>query len=163
MQGKQSIATFPVIGELWSIFESSLQVQAKKLVEDIAAHQKADPKILWARVRSQIRVGLLDMEIPETEALCLHHSSSADGAIHQRCRAPCLLGFSACPQHIHTPTTKEYDTEEKVDRILDCHDHAYFVDAHAIARDKNGKPVGYVDRDDGVLYLFEKVAASPSS
>jgi hypothetical protein len=154
-------ATFPVVAELWSIFESTLQLQAKKLVEDIAAHQRADPKILWGRVRSQIRIGLLDIEIPETEALCLHPSSSTEGAMYQRCRAPCLLGFDACPQHIHTPNTMGSRDEEVVDRVIDFKHQAYFVDSQKIARDKNGKPVGYVE-EDGVLYLFEKVTASAS-
>ena len=156
---QQQAATFPVVAEIWNIFESTLLLQAKKLVEDIASNQKADPKVLWARVKSNIRLGLLDVDVPETGTECLHSSSTADGAIHQRCRSPCLLGFDACPQHIHTTNTMASIEEEPVDRVIDCNDQPHFIDLSRIARDKNGKPVGYVE-DDGILYIFEKIAGS---
>jgi len=156
---EQQVATFPVVAEIWNIFESTLLLQAKKLVEDIASHQKADAKVLWARVKSNIRLGLLDVDVPETGTECLHSSSTADGAIHQRCRSPCLLGFDACPQHIHTTNTMASVEEETVDRVIDCNNQPHFIDLSRIARDKNGKPVGYVE-DDGILYIFEKIAGS---
>jgi len=152
-QGQQQ--PFPVIAEIWSIFENTLQIQAKKLVEDIAKREKADPKVLWSLIKPQIRIGLLDIEIPESGILCIHESSTSEGAIKQRCRTPCLLGFDACARHIHTPLP---DTSESlypiVDRITDCHGHTYFVDAKLIARDKNGKARGHMI--EGVLYLYEE-------
>ena len=151
----QKQQTFPVIAEVWSIFENTLQIQAKKLVDDIAKREKADPKALWSLIKPQIRIGLLDMEIPESGTLCIHESATPEGAIKQRCRAPCLLGFDACTRHIHTPLPSMTDSAHPiVDRITDCHGHTYFVDVRSIARDKNGKARGHMI--EGILYIYEE-------
>jgi hypothetical protein len=153
-----STATFPVVSEIYSTFEACLQAQAKRLVEDIAAYQKTDFKSLWAKVKPQIRVGLLDIDLDDTAPIyCSHPSGSSEGAIRQRCRQPCLLGFSACPRHAYEPPSSNTSSStglEKVDRILDYAGTSYFVDAHGIARDKNGRPKGVVLEE--VLHLFEK-------
>jgi len=147
--------TFPVVAEVWSIFENTLQIQAKKLVDDIAKREKADPKVLWARIKPQIRIGLLDIEIPESGALCTYPSTTSEGAVKQLCRSPCLLGFDACTRHVHTSKTIDNtSTYPTVDRITDCHGHTYFVDTNSIVRDKNGKVKGHIL--EGVLYLYEE-------
>jgi hypothetical protein len=145
---------YPVIAELWSTFEGTLQIQAKRLVEDIAKHNNSDPKALWAKIKPQIKIGLLDVDLDdELPTSCSHPAGSTDGAIRLRCRAPCVIGFDACPRHIHTPHVKSTSTYESVNRVLDHEGHQYFVDKHGIAHDRNGRPKGYVD--DGVLMLFE--------
>lgn len=151
------MATFPVVAEIYSTFEACLQAQAKRLVEDLAGYQKEDFKTLWAKVKPQIRVGLLDSDLDDTAPLyCSHPSGTSEGAVRQRCRAPVLLGFSACPRHVHTPTPESQSTLEKVDRILDYCGNTYFVDKHGIARDKNGRPKGFVPAGEEVLYVFSK-------
>ena len=149
------MATYPVISEIWTIFESTLQMQAKRLVEDIAKHQNSDSKELWKKVKSQIRIGLVDIELPDPLATtCSHPSGSCEGgAVRLRCRAPCTLGFDACPRHVGTVKLTSSGNYHIVDRVLDSAGHPYFVDKHGIARDKNGKPRGYVL--DSVITLFE--------
>lgn len=150
-----SAQTFPVVAEVYSTFEACLQAQAKRLVEDIAAYQKTDFKSLWAKVKPQIRVGLLDIDLDDSApTYCSHPSGTSDGAVRQRCRQPCLLGFHACPRHVNEPSPSQTSEMEKVDRILDYMNTTYFVDKHGIARDKNGRPKGLVL--EGVLYLFTK-------
>ena len=145
---------FPVVAEAWNAFETALQMQAKRLVEDIAKHQNSDFKPLWAKVKPQIRVGLLDVELPDPlPTQCNHPSNTNDGgAIKTRCRAPCLLGYDACPKHYGTQMPPESDLP-KVDRILDCTGQIYFVDPDGVARDRNGRAKGIVL--EGVLSLFE--------
>ena len=155
--------SYAVVGEIWSAFEGTLQVQAKRLVEDIAKFQNVDPKVLWAKIRPQIKVGILDVELDdELPTTCSHASASCDGgAIKTRCRAPCLLGFDACPRHVNTPKqTTPSNTYPMVDRILDYQGHTYYVDSHKVARDRNGRPRGVVE--DNVLYLFEVSTQSGS-
>ena len=149
------MATYPVVGEIWTLFESTLQMQAKRLVDDIAKHQNSDPKELWKKIKPQIRIGILDTELPEPlSTTCSHSSASCEGgAIRLKCRAPCVLGFDACPRHIGTPLRSSSGNYEIVDRILDFEGHTYFVDKNSIARDKNGKPRGYVL--DSFINLFE--------
>jgi hypothetical protein len=146
---------YPVVAEIWSLFESTLSIQAKKLVEDIAKHEGADPKALWAKVRPQVRVGLLNYEMPEDAPTTCSHSSGLceGGAIRLRCRAPCMIGFDACPRHIGTVKSDPSGLYELVARKLDYKGAAYFVDKNGIAHDKNGRPKGHVKED--VLYLFE--------
>jgi hypothetical protein len=69
--------------------------------KDIAKKQGADSKELWGLVKPQIRIGLLDIEIPEDiPTYCSHMKGHAEhGAVRMRCRAPCVLGFPACPDH----------------------------------------------------------------
>ena len=149
------MATFPVIAEIWNLFEATLQGQAKKLVDDLAKANGRDPKELWAKVKPQLRVGLLDVELPEElPCTCPFPSSTPDGAIRLRCRAPCLLGFPACPTHINKPTPTSLTQLPVVDRILDFENKTYYVCEKGIARDKNGKPKGIVK--EGSLYLWEK-------
>ncbi len=145
---------YPVIAEVWSIFEGTLQVQAKRLVEDIAKHNNSDPKALWAKIKPQIKIGLLDLNLDdELPTCCSHPLGTTEGAIRLRCRAPCVLGFDACHRHIHTPHAKPQGTFESVDRVIDYEGHQYFVDKNKIAHDRNGRPKGYID--DGTLILFE--------
>ena len=140
--------SYPIIAEFWSAFEGTLQVHAKRLVEDIAKHQHADPKSLWAKIKPQIKISLADVDVEPKECL---HKVRTEGAVYQRCRAPCVIGFTTCPRHANTvdPPT----TYEEVDRITDLQAQ-YFVDSNQIARDANGRPQGLVK--DGVLFLFEK-------
>jgi hypothetical protein len=148
-------STYPVVSEIWTLFEGTLILQAKRLVEDIAKHQKADPKALWAKIKPQVRIGILDIDLPEPLlTLCSHPSGSCEGgAIALRCRAPCLLGFDACQKHIGMRKQAK-PAHELVDRVMDFKGGVYFVDSRAIAHDRNGRPKGYVK--DEVLYLFEK-------
>ena len=147
--------SYPVVGEIWSIFENALSLQARKLVEDIAKHQGADSKVLWAKIKPQIRIGVLDLDIPEGgNTLCKHASSKTEGAVKLRCRNPCLLGFQACPSHINEKLPPKNNLEE-VDRIIDFESKSYFLDSKGIARDTNGKPAGIVEND--TLYLFQKI------
>ncbi len=136
-------------------FESVLQMHAKRLVEDIAKFQKADPKALWARVRSQTQVGLLDLELQDPLPVRCAHPASTDsgGAIKMRCRAPCLLGFDACPKHAGTPNPETFTAFPKVERAFDCAGHTYFIDSDGVVRDRNGIARGLVL--EGVLTLFE--------
>lgn len=153
---------YPVIAELWTTFEGTLQLQAKRLVEDIAKHNNSDPKALWAKIKPQIKIGLLDIGLDdELPTSCSHPLGSVDGAIRLRCRAPCVIGFDACPKHIHTPLSKSQTAYETVDRVLDYEGHSYFVDKKSIAHDRNGRPKGYVD-EDGTLILFETATKPPS-
>lgn len=152
---------YPVVAEIWSLFETTLSLQAKRLVEDIAKHEGADAKALWAKIRPQIRVGLLNYETPEDgPTTCSHPSGMCEGgAIYLRCRAPCVIGFDACPRHtgIPRPEAAVPEAQEIVHRKLDYKGVAYFVDRHGIAHDKNGRPKGHVK--DDVLYIFQAVEA----
>lgn len=143
---------YPVVAEIWSTFEATLLVQAKKLVEDIAAHQGRDSKELWSQIKKQIRIPLAEAEFPEP-TLCSHSIGSQSSAVLQLCRAPCLLGFGTCPKHANQAKVDQSDdTSEPVEAIKDMDGHTYYVDGKKIARDKNGKPRGIVKED--VLYLF---------
>jgi len=143
---------YPVVAEIWSTFEATMMVQAKKLVEDISAHQGRDSKELWALIKKQIRIPLFDTEFPEP-TLCSHSIGSQSTAVLQLCRAPCLLGFGTCPSHVNQVTnTHITGSLEPVESIKDMDGHTYYVDSKKIARDKNGKPKGLVKED--VLYLF---------
>ncbi len=152
-----------MIAEIWTLFEGSLQLQAKRLVEDIAKQQNADSKALWAKVKPQIKIRLLDSELEENSpSLCSFPIGVTEGAVRLRCRAPCLLGFSACPRHCQTAQPSPIgpsnsSTGPSVDRIYDSRGCSYFVDKHGIARDRNGIARGQVD--EGVLMLFEATQA----
>jgi hypothetical protein len=141
-----------VVAELWDIFEASMMPQAQKLVHDIAKHQGADPKALWALVKRQIKMPLIDIDLPE-KPLCIHSVERAGSRVVERCRAPCLAGFERCPMHLssHVSDMNEY---KSVDRVIDVEGIPYFVDEDSIARDSSGCTKGMME--DGVLYLFEK-------
>lgn len=148
--------SLPVVAEFWTTFEAILSVQAKKLVEDIAKHQRADPKELWAKVRPQIKIKLVDIEIPdELPTQCPHLATTSEGAIRARCRAPCLLGAATCPQHIQQTLQSPAADRVQVRRVIDWHGVAYFVDPDGVARDRNGCARGCVE--DDTLMLFEEV------
>jgi hypothetical protein len=142
---------YPIVAEIWSTFEATLLTQAKRLTEDIAKSHGKDPKELWSKIKGQVKIGLFDADFPEP-TLCSHQLHNREGAVRLRCRAPCTLGFDACPIHIHTHSREE-SKYEKVTSIKDFAGHTYYVDSKDIARDKNGKPKGLVK--DEVLYLFE--------
>ena len=97
--------SYPVVGEIWSALESTLLIQGKCLVEDIAKHYNSDPKTLWAKIKPQIKIEILDVELSEP-SLCSHFAGNTDGAIHLRCRSPCLIGFDACSRHINISKDK---------------------------------------------------------
>ena len=144
--------TYPIVAEIWSIFEATLMVQAKRLVEDIAQHQGRDSKELWALIKPKVKVPLFDTEFSEP-TLCSHIIGSQGTAIIQRCRSPCLLGFGTCAEHSHS-VKGPASTLESVDSIKDMDGQVYYVDSKGLARDKQGKPKGIVKED--VLYLFHK-------
>ena len=149
--------TYPVVAEIWTLFEGTLQIQAKRLVEDIAKHQKADPKALWAKIKSQIRVGLVDIELPDSlQTSCTYPLGNSDGAVRLRCRAPCVLGFHDCQRHVGISRSTSTTSYKSVDRVFDDYEgKTYFVDGNNIARDKDGRASGYIE--EGVLYIFEYV------
>lgn len=151
--------SYPVVAEFYSTFESILMANAKRLVEDIAHKQGASSTTndLWKKVKEKIKIGLMDVELPEPlPTYCSHPIGHSDGAIKNRCRAPCLLGYEACPNHIQKPIPPTTDNEDSVDRIFDCDGITYFVNDKGIALDRNGKPKGTVK--ENVLYLFENTA-----
>jgi hypothetical protein len=147
--------SYPVIAEFYSTFESILMANAKRLVEDIA-HKQGKPATtndLWKKVKEKIKIGLMDIELPDPlPTYCSYPTTHSDGAIKTRCRAPCLLGYDACPNHIQKPVQQTTD-ENTVDRIYDCEGTVYFVNDKGIAMDRNGKPKGTVK--ENVLYLFQ--------
>jgi hypothetical protein len=146
------VNAYPVVAEIWTTFEATMMVQAKKLVEDIAAHQGRDSKELWAQIKKQIRIPLADAEFPEP-TLCSHSIGSQSSAVLQLCRAPCLLGFGTCPKHANMAKASHSESEaQPVEAIKDMDGQTYYMDEKKIARDKNGKPRGIVKED--VLYLF---------
>jgi len=147
-----AVATpYPIVAEIWSTFEATLLTQAKRLAEDIAKSHGKDPKELWSKIKGQVKIGLFDVDLAEP-TLCSHPLHNREGAVRIRCRAPCTLGFDACPLHIHTPRREE-SKYEAVSSVKDCSGQTYYVDSKNIARDKNGKPKGIVKEE--VLYLFE--------
>ena len=149
--------SIPVNAEIWALLEGTLTQQAKRLVEDIAKRQKADPKLLWAKVKPQIRVSLQDVDLPDPlPQYCSFNTGTADGAIYTRCRAPCILGHTTCPQHAGKSMTKPKEDLSSVRRVFDMNNVTYFVDTNDVAYDKTGTPVGTVQED--VLMLFEKPA-----
>lgn len=149
---------YPVVAEVWTTFEATMMVQARKLVEDIAAHQGRDAKELWSQIKKQIRIPLVDAEAEPT--FCSHPIPNQT-AVVQRCREPCLLGFATCPKHAHQVKTEPPDTLESVEAVKDMDGQLYYVDSKKIARDKQGKPKGIVKED--VLYLFQSGQTVPKS
>jgi hypothetical protein len=149
---------YPIVAEIWSTFEATLMVQAKRLVEDIAAHQGRDSKELWSHIKKQVRIPLFDTEFPEP-TLCSHIIGSQGTAVIQRCHSPCLLGFGTCPEHASFKRQATLpDTLDPVDSIKDIDGITYYRDSAGIARDKQGKPKGIVK--EGVLYLFRQATTT---
>ena len=145
--------TYPVVGEIFSIFEAIMMVQAELLVKDIAKHQGRDHKELWSQIKKQVRTPLFDTEFPEP-TLCPFPIGSNGTAVFQRCRQPCLLGFGTCTEHASLTYKKDTSIIESVDTIKDIDGNVYYLDKKSIARDRLGKPKGIVKED--VLYLFNK-------
>jgi hypothetical protein len=145
--------TYPVVAEIWTTFEATMMVQAKRLVEDISKHQGRDSKELWAQVKKQIRIPLFDTDFPEP-TLCAVPTGSQGTAIHQRCRTPCVLGFGTCAAHSNIAVKAAPSSLESVDSIKDMDGNVYYVDNKSIARDNQGCPKGIVK--DEILYLFTK-------
>jgi hypothetical protein len=146
--------SYPVIAEIYSTFEGILMANAKRLVDDVAHKQGANASELWKIVKEKVKIGLMDVELPDPlPTYCSYPCTHSDGAIKTRCRAPCMLGFEACPEHINKHTS--YTTNEAtVDRIYDHEGIVYFVNEEGIALDRNGRPKGTVRNN--VLYLFQK-------
>ncbi len=151
--------SYPVNAEIYSLLETVLLTQSKKLVEDIAKFQKSDSKDLWAQIRPQIRIGLVELNPEEEPPLyCSAFAGNVEGAIRQRCRAPCLIGFSACPKHVNMPsrTDKPSTPLTQVQRFLDTADNtAYFKTPKGDLIDKNGVKRGYYDTKQDTYYVFE--------
>ena len=143
--------SYPVVAECWNLFETALMIQARKLVEDIAAHRRSDPKALWAKVRPTIKIPILDVDVPEQASCC--YTVPGNSIIIQLCRAPCLLGYDRCPQHLslHDSDIRVY---EDVYRIKDTEGTPYFVGKDGLARDSLGAVKGMIEGDE--LYLFDK-------
>ena len=149
--------SFPIINELWQSFHTVLQVQARRLVEDIAKENKADPKELWRLVSATLKTPLVDADLPDPlPVTCPALLSRSEGAVRLRCRAPCVLGFSTCAQH--TSYTKDAElTEPTVRRFIDtASGSVYFIHADEIVYDVNGEPRGYVK--DGDVFLCAEAA-----
>lgn len=146
--------SYPVNLEIWSAFQATLQVHAKRLCDDIARNYNKDSKDLWNSVKGQISINLMDIEVDEEiPKLCDFPLGTTDGAIRTRCRAPCILGFPSCSNHIHKQPPTQDTTIPTVDRVFDHCNRVYFIDSKNIARDKNGTPKGIFKED--CLYLFE--------
>lgn len=167
MSSSNAAETFPVAIEMWQNLEITLMNQAKKLVEDIARKQGVDSKELLTKVKSHIRIGLLDVEIPdELPTYCSHPIPHSTGAVKMRCRAPCLLGFSSCLEHTgKSENSIETNSYSPVTRIFDMDNKHYFVDSFGIARDRNGRAKGIVSMEDEVetLRLFEVWKKAPTA
>jgi hypothetical protein len=149
------MASYPVNLEVWNAFQTTLLTQAKRLCDDIARTYSKDSKELWNSVKSNLSIGLMDIEVDEEiPKFCEFPLGVTDGAIRIRCRAPCVLGFPSCPLHMHKQSPAPQTDIESVDRVFDFCMRQYFVDAKGVARDKNGCVKGVVK--DDVLFLFEK-------
>lgn len=153
---------YPVVAEIWSLFEATLLTQAKRLVEDISKHEGRDSKELWSLIKPQIRIKLFETDIDEPK-FCTFPLGNREGVVSIRCRAPCVLGFDACHMHSQvqvtslspSPSPTANDSLEEVKSVKDSSGITYYVDSKSVARDINGKAKGVVE--DDVLYLFEKV------
>jgi len=147
--------THQVVSEVWDILQGTFMSSARRLVNDIAKRQNTDPKTLWAKINPTIRIGIINVDLPDPlPKSCAYPTKNADGAIRIRCRAPCLLGFAACSKHISMPLPPDSELAT-VDRIIDMNGQQYFLhNEHVI--NKNNQIRGVVE--DDVLHLYEKVS-----
>ncbi len=147
--------SFPVVGEIWNVFEATLLVQAKKLAEDVAKKQGADPKELWNKIRPTLKIAPLDNDLPDPlPMLCPFYTGTTNGCIYTRCRQPCLMGFDRCPSHVNKPEPKvSEESPSYVRRVFDYQNKTYFVDENDVAYDTSENPVGTVEED--ALRFFE--------
>ena len=155
--------SYPVVAEIWTLFEATLMTQAKRLTEDIARRQGKDHKELWALIKPQVKIGLIDTDLGEP-TFCSHLLGNREGPINLRCRAPCALGFDACPTHIHMPpqeiktassASSASSQMKKVQNIKASNGQTYYKDDRGVVRDKSGTLQGIFEND--VLYLLEEV------
>ena len=163
------MAQFPIIAEVWQTFHTVLQIQAKRLVEDIAKENKADPKELWRLVSATLKTPLVSADLPDPiPSTCPALLSKGEGAVRLRCRAPCLLGFTTCVQHCgpgpgpgpgQGPSQSPAE-DPPVRRYIDTSTGSvYFIGTDEIVYDINGEPRGYVTEGD-VFLCKEAVAAA---
>ena len=149
---------FPIINELWQSFHTVLQTQAKRLVDDIAKENHADPKELWRLVSATLTTPLVDADLPDPlPVTCPALLPRMEGAIRVRCRAPCVIGFSTCAQHT-VPTTEPTDLPP-VRRFIDTTGAVYFIDETTVY-DINGEPKGFV-KEGEVFLCSEACDACP--
>ena len=146
--------SFPILSEIWMSFHLSLQIQAKRLVEDIAKQNNSDPKLLWAEVSSLLQTPIVSSDLDDpVPTLCSFYTGIAEGAIYPRCRAPCLLGFSSCVKHNGLPIHPISASLDCVKRFIDSSDQkSYFIDSFGTILDKNGSPVGEVIEEEYFLW-----------
>jgi hypothetical protein len=148
--------SYPVNAECWSLFEEALMSQARILVEDIAKHNRSDPKLLWAKIRPTIKIPVIEIDIPD-KVLCTRTVHRDKSRMIERCRAPCLLGFEECPSHLEyepEPSPVSDATLPDIDEVVDREGNKYFTDCTSVVRDASGAVKGWLE--DDVVYLFEK-------
>jgi len=158
------MAQFPIIAEVWQTFHTVLQIQAKRLVEDIAKENKADSKELWRLVSATLKTPLVGADLPDPiPSTCPILLTKADGAVRLRCRAPCLLGFTTCTQHSLTSQTQDPPDppDPPVRRYIDITTGSvYFIGTDEIVYDINGEPRGYVTEGD--VFLCKEAEPAPA-
>lgn len=153
--------SFPIIAELWQTFHTVLQVQARRLVEDIAKENKADPKELWRLVNATLKTPLVDADLPDPlPVTCPALLSRSEGAVRLRCRAPCVLGFSTCAQHVGAAAAQPSD-DPPVRRFIETATGAVYFIGDDIVYDINGEPRGYVKEED--VFLCSEAAAAEAA
>lgn len=148
--------SYPVNAECWTLFEAALMSQARILVEDIAKHQRSDPKSLWAKIRPVLKIPVIEVDVPE-KTLCSRPVERENSRMIERCRAPCLLGFDECPTHLESQGQGQGQDQgmqiPTIDELVDHDGNTYFTDA-SVVRDASGAVKGWLE--DDVVYLFEK-------
>jgi hypothetical protein len=148
--------SYPVNAECWTLFEAALMSQARILVEDIAKHQRSDPKSLWAKIRPVLKIPVIEVDVPE-KTLCSRSVERDNSRMIERCRAPCLLGFDECPTHLEECLDRQTEdstvTIPTIDEIVDRDGNTYFTDG-SVVRDASGTVKGWLEED--VVYFFEK-------
>lgn len=86
-----------VVGELWTLLESSLLAQAKQLVRDLAREEGVDAKPLWDKVKKDLTISAIELPSPVEPQFCPYQLR--DGTIAEKCLHPVLLGHTYCPLH----------------------------------------------------------------
>ena len=138
---------FPIIDEMWQAFQTTLQVHARRLVNDIAKETNTDPKELWRLVGATIKTPFVSADLPDPlPASCPALLNRTEGAIRLRCRAPCLLGFQTCSAHtVQFPEV--VGIEPLCRRYIDSEKGTFFI-SEDIVYDVNGQPQGFVKDGD---------------
>ena len=140
---------FPIIDEMWQAFQTTLQVQARRLVNDIAKETNTDPKELWRLVGATIKTPFVSADLPDPlPTSCPALLNRTEGAIRLRCRAPCLLGFQTCSAHTcQLPEVPAPPLEPSCRRYIDSEKGTFFI-SEDIVYDVNGQPQGFVKDGD---------------